>query len=428
MLKHLQLNNVGPAAKLELEFAPRLNLITGDNGLGKSFLLDIAWWAMTRRWPGEVNPRLVSGRCALPAGDGRATIGFSFTSKVKTEDYVSEYRPREQAWTGRPGRPANPGLVFYAMSDGSFAVWDPVRNYWRTQNGADVQDRVPAYVFNPAEVWDGLEDDHGKRLCLGLVMDWAGWQKEKSASYETLKEVLAALSPSDKEKLVPGPLTRISLDDARDVPTIRMAYGQDVPVLHASAGIRRILSLAYVLVWAWEEHCKAAKLLKEEPTRQMVLLIDEVESHLHPQWQRKIVPALLAVARTLVKKDNAELQLIAATHSPLVMASSEPAFDAEQDAWWDLDLERKRVVLTQRPFEKHGDAGGWLMSEAFDLPSGRPVEYEALVKRAAALLESAKPDPKKIRAMNEQLVQALSPTDDFLFNWRYVCKTKRWLE
>lgn len=291
-----------------------------------------------------------------------------------------------------------------------------------------MQDRVPAYVFNPAEVWDGLEDDHGKRLCLGLVMDWAGWQKEKSASYETLKEVLAALSPSDKEKLVPGPLTRISLDDARDVPTIRMAYGQDVPVLHASAGIRRILSLAYVLVWAWEEHCKAAKLLKEEPTRQMVLLIDEVESHLHPQWQRKIVPALLAVARTLVKKDNAELQLIAATHSPLVMASSEPAFDAEQDAWWDLDLERKRVVLTQRPFEKHGDVGGWLMSEAFDLPSGRPVEYEALVKRAAALLESTKPDPKKIRAMNEQLVLALSPTDDFLFNWRYVCKTKGWLE
>ena len=147
MLRHLQLSNVGPADKLELEFAPRLNLITGDNGLGKSFLLDIAWWAMTRRWPGDVNPRLTSGRRALPSADGPARIGFSFTGKVKTEDYVSEYRPREQAWTGRPGRPANPGLVFYAMSDGSFAVWDPARNYWQTQNDVDVQVRVPAYVF-----------------------------------------------------------------------------------------------------------------------------------------------------------------------------------------------------------------------------------------------------------------------------------------
>lgn len=360
MLKHLRLHHVGPAARLELDFSPRLNLITGDNGLGKSFLLDIAWWAMTRRWPGELNSRLTAGRCALPAHDGPASISFSFTGKVKTEDYVSEYRPREQAWTGRPGRPANPGLVFYAMSDGSFAVWDPARNYWRTQNEMDVQDRTPAYVFNPAEVWDGLKDSDGRILCLGLVMDWAGWQKENNAAYENLKQVLAALSPSAKEQLVPGKLTRISLDDARDIPTIRMPYGQDVPVLHASAGMRRILALAYVLVWAWEEHCQAAKFLKEEPSRQMVLLMDEVESHLHPQWQRRILPALLSVAGTLVQNNHAELQLIAATHSPLVMASAEPLFDAAQDAWWDLDLEREQVKLTRRPFEKHGDVEHYL--------------------------------------------------------------------
>ena len=427
MLKHLSLQNVGPAAKLELDFAPRLNLITGDNGLGKSFLLDIAWWALTRRWPAEVNPRLTSGSRALPAGDGPARIGFCFTGKVKTEDYVSEYLPRDQAWKGRPGRPANPGLVFYALSDGSFAVWDPARNYWRTGGDVDVQDRIPAYVFSPTEVWDGLPEKDGKRPCLGLVMDWAGWQKQKSEAFDLLKQVLTTLSPSEKEPLVPGELTRISLDDARDIPTIRMPYGQDVPVLHASAGIRRILSLAYVLVWAWEEHRKAVRLLKEEPTQQLVLLMDEVESHLHPQWQRRIVPALLAVAKTLVHKNNAQLQLITATHSPLVMASSEPLFNADLDAWWDLDLERKRVVLTRRPFQKHGDAAGWLTSKAFDLTSSRPVEYEALVTKAAALLAANAPDPKKLKAMQADLIQALGPTDDFLFNWRYVCKTKGWL-
>ena len=50
MLKHLNLENVGPSSAMELEFGERLNLITGDNGLGKSFLLDIAWWSMTRKW------------------------------------------------------------------------------------------------------------------------------------------------------------------------------------------------------------------------------------------------------------------------------------------------------------------------------------------------------------------------------------------
>ena len=93
------------------------------------------------------------------------------------------------------------------------------------------------------------------------------------------------LSPSGEEKLVPGKLTRISLDDARDMPTLRMPYGQEVPVLHASSGMRRIISLAYFLVWCWEEHLKARDLTGEEPESRAVFLIDEAEAHLHPKWQ-----------------------------------------------------------------------------------------------------------------------------------------------
>ena len=52
MLKRLKLKNVGPAPELEIEFARRVNLITGDNGLGKSFILDVAWWALTGTWAG----------------------------------------------------------------------------------------------------------------------------------------------------------------------------------------------------------------------------------------------------------------------------------------------------------------------------------------------------------------------------------------
>ena len=66
MLHRLHLKNVGPAPMLDMNLAPRLNLITGDNGLGKSFLLDVAWYCLTRRWPQEVNPGLSSGAMALP--------------------------------------------------------------------------------------------------------------------------------------------------------------------------------------------------------------------------------------------------------------------------------------------------------------------------------------------------------------------------
>jgi len=61
MLKHLLLKNVGPAPDMAIEFGPRMNLLTGDNGLGKSFLLDVAWWALTRKWPRDLNHNLTSG-------------------------------------------------------------------------------------------------------------------------------------------------------------------------------------------------------------------------------------------------------------------------------------------------------------------------------------------------------------------------------
>ena len=403
-----------------------MNLLTSDNSLGKSFLLDIAWWAMTRKWPAEINPKLTAGKKALPASDGEAKISFSFTGKTREESYESSFLRKEQTWSGRLGRPANPGLVLYAMSDGSFAVWDPHRNYWITRAGLDVQERVPAYVFSPKEVWDGLQDEKGGWLCNGLIRDWAGWQKERGAPFKHLKQVLEVLSPSANEKLEPGSLTRISLDDVRDIPTIRMPYQQEVAVVHASSGMRRIMALAYFLVWAWEEHKQAAKQLGEPATRQITFLVDEIESHLHPSWQRRIVPTLLSVMAKLTK--IAKVQLITATHSPLIMASVEPLFDAQQDAWFDLDFERKKVVLRRRDFEKHGDVATWLVSEAFDLKSGRPIEYERLVEEASTLLDKDQPTEKQISEMNEKLVLALGPKDDFLFNWRYICKQKGWLK
>jgi predicted ATPase len=426
MIKNLKMINLGPASKMELEFGKRLNLLTGDNGLGKSFLLDITWWALTRRWPAEINPRLTAGTKALPAAEGRAEISFSFSGKSKEVGYKSTYLRKEQAWTGRPGRPTNPGLVLYAMSDGSFAVWDPARNYWRTQGDVDVQDRVPAYVFSPLEVWDGLPGQGSTWLCNGLIRDWAGWQKEKGIPFKRLKGVLKVFSPSNKETLEPGDLTRISLDDVRDMPTIRMPYQQDVAVVHASSGMRRIMALAYFLVWAWEEHKQAAKQLGEPATKQITFLIDEIESHLHPSWQRSIIPALLSVMEKLTK--SADVQLITATHSPLIMASVEPLFDAQQDAWFDLDFEHEKVMLRRRDFEKHGDVATWLVSEAFDLKSGRPIEYEGLVEEASALLDKDQPTAKQIGEMHEKLVRALGPKDEFLFRWRAICDKKGWFK
>lgn len=431
MLKTLKIEGVGPAPKMTLDFGSRLNLLTGDNGLGKSFLLDIAWWALTRKWPAQINPKLTSGNMARPTkGEGKIT--FEFTAKAKAEHYTSTFKPKEQDWTGRSGRPSNPGLVLYAMSDGSFAVWDPARNYWVAHKNLDTQERQPAYVFSPSEVWDGLRTDDEKWLSNGLIRDWASWQKENGQAFQQLRKVLEVLSPSPEELLTPGELTRVSLDDVRDIPTVRMPYQQDVPVIYASSGMRRIMALAYFLVWAWQEHRQAAKLLQQPEAHQVIFLIDEVESHLHPSWQRKIVPALLNLMDSLAQ--DAETQLITATHSPLIMASVEPWFDHQQDAWFDLDICQDKenrvpeVKLTRREFIRRGDASRWLTSEAFDLSSARSEEAEQALNDASEALKRKDLSKQEALQLDKRLREVLSDTDPFWMRWRFVAEQKGWLE
>ncbi len=461
MIHRLKLTNVGPAPEMELTFGSRLNLLTGDNGLGKSFLLDSAWWALTRVWPGEMNPGLTSGKVALPTDKKRkAEIDFSFSAVSKTKDFTSTFEPRIQSWSVPKGRPANPGLVFYALSDGSFAVWDPARNYRKSK---EENERPPAYVFSPKEVWDGLQRDDGTWLCNGLIRDWAGWQKENGRAFKHLISVLVGLSPSATEQLEPGALTRISLDDVRDMPTLKMAYGQEVAVVHASSGMRRIIALAYFLVWCWEEHLKAVELLGEEPVRTTVFLIDEVEAHLHPKWQRVVIPSLMNVIKRLTNLPDyqdtddeghqvgdfiiktvkaiydvrtaapdmpvavSDVQIIAVTHSPLIMASVEPWFHKMRDAWFDLDLVENKVELSRRQFVRQGDVRNWLTSEAFDMKSGYSAEAEQALEEAALALSNEQFSKEDAASLEQHLRTVLSDVDPFWMRWQFVAEKKGWL-
>jgi hypothetical protein len=197
-----------------------------------------------------------------------------------------------------------------------------------------------------------------------------------------------------------------------------MPYGEDVPLTHASSGMRRIIALAYLLTWAWHRHEEAAKLRSEEPAREIVFLIDEIESHLHPQWQRRVVPALLRVMDALTGIHKTKTQLIAATHSPLVLASVEPLFNAKQDSWFDLDLEQRNVILRKREYFRRGEIDNWLTSPAFDLKEPRgSVEAEEAIQEALALVRQGAPDKADIDRVNRLLQSVLGDTDRFWVRW-----------
>ncbi|MDR3227984.1 MAG: AAA family ATPase, partial [Puniceicoccales bacterium] len=272
MVSSLKLHGIGPVPQFSAKFGERLNLVTGDNGLGKTFLLDACWYALTRTWAGGDEHAFYPPPDA-PASDTPPSIDYSIIGKNgKPSSNQSTYQYREQKWTFKAARPPMPGLVIYARIDGGFSIWDPARNYWHDNN--ETTERPSAYHFSNAQVWNGLEAGEGGKkdyLCNGLIRDVDLWFAKKNGAISLLQKVLEELSSTENEKLKIGKSVRVRTRDVRDTPTLEMPYGV-VPVSQIAAGMRRVLSLAYMLVWAWEEHKQAASTQKENPTDKIVLL------------------------------------------------------------------------------------------------------------------------------------------------------------
>jgi hypothetical protein len=423
VLGYLKLEGVGPAPEMELELSERLNVLTGDNGLGKSFLLDIAWWALTRTW---------AGNAALPRSDAeQPAITFTLRGKTgDTEPVVTRYDFDMQGWPVPPNQPPMPGIVLYARVDGGFAVWDPARKSPREAPTKSIrgEDRPPALFFDDRSLWQGLSLGD-RRPCEGLVRDWVSWQKGREPEFDLLMNVLRALSLPD-EPILPDAPRRVSIEDGYEVPTVRARYGT-VPLTHASAGMRRIVGLAYLFVWAWREHRLVSTLLRRPPETRLVLLVDEPETHLHPKWQRLIVPALLRAASVLRDGSSVEPQIVVATHSPLVLASIEPVFDEEKDTLFDLDLVPgpagdASVEVKRASWRRRGDASAWLTSEVFSLGSARSLEAERAIDAAMELYRRDEPPPlEEIERIDQELRGVLGELDPFWVRWSNYVKRRK---
>lgn len=404
----MKIVNVGITPKLEVDWSPRFNIITGDNGLGKSFLLDLAWWALTRTWAGNYAVPLVHPEIN---GSVKAEISYSVKGAAKSVSIHSEFNRAQSLWAFPKGRPPQQGIVVYVRVDGGFSVWDAARNYWRQDS-----DRPDAYHFNSSEVWDGLEIN-GQEVCEGLERDWLTWQLSDSEEFQALKLVLDKVSPTG-EAILPGKPRRVFLGEGRMRPTIKVG-GQEVPIALASAGMRRIIALSYFLVWSWSEHKAAAELLGKAPEKRFVILIDEPETHLHPRWQRTILQSVITAVKGLVGED--EPQVIVATHGPLILASLEPVFNTDIDDLMHLGLgESGDIELTQGLWAKQGDVTNWLVSESFDLKQARSLEAEKAIEAAEMFMRGDTKLPTEFKTrelINRQLKRLLADHDEFWPRW-----------
>ncbi|MBW4511227.1 MAG: AAA family ATPase [Scytonematopsis contorta HA4267-MV1] len=113
-----------------------------------------------------------------------------------------------------------------------------------------------------------------------------------------------------------------------------------------------------------------------------VVLIDEIELHLHPKWQREIIPAL---SRTF-----SNCQFIVTTHSPQVISHVEPE--------GIFILEKTNAgVIAKRPESSFGRDSNRILEDLMGVPA-RPQEIKDTLHQLFQLIEEGNlEDAKKLR-------------------------------
>ncbi|MCT7951325.1 AAA family ATPase [Ancylothrix sp. C2] len=152
-------------------------------------------------------------------------------------------------------------------------------------------------------------------------------------------------------KLIPGNV-RIS-EITTDGLIMFSVDEQQVPTISLSDGFRSIIALAGDLIWRL---LQAFPNLDDPTQASGVVLIDELDIHLHPSWQRYIAGWLREVFPNL--------QFFVATHSPLVAAGA-----GEDALTLRFDMINGEVEVTPVKDISAYDADYILRSPAFGLTS-----------------------------------------------------------
>jgi energy-coupling factor transporter ATP-binding protein EcfA2 len=123
-----------------------------------------------------------------------------------------------------------------------------------------------------------------------------------------------------------------------------------------------------------------------------IVLVDEIDLHLHPRWQRTIMDFLT--------ERFPNTQFIVTAHSPLVVQAAQNANIVL------LRREGDRVIIENNPEIIQNWRVDQVLTSVFELPSSRPPQVEALIKRHDEIL--AKPaltdaDEIELQRLSEQI-------------------------
>lgn len=324
-LKDVEIENFKGHTHCQVKFSKGFNLLIGDNGMGKTSALeaisvalggfiagidDVASKHFTRD---EI--RILS----TSMGDGSFNRQYETPVLVTCTANIGEKNYR---WTRRKSsvqasrstvEPSTIKKVAHKLSHDPQAIL-PILSY---QSAARtwMQKREPsANIFNTdfnrtVGYVNCLDEASDSKSLINWCakMEQVAWQKGEAISeYESVKNTIAKFMSIMNESEMP----QIRFDKQ----TSELSYTTDegsLPIRCLSAGYQSILWMIADI--AYRMAVLNPNLRDKTSETPGIVLIDEIDMHLHPKWQWNIIEAL--------QQTFPNVQFIASTHSPILIAS-----------------------------------------------------------------------------------------------------------
>lgn len=392
----------------------RWTLIIGDNGVGKTTLLQCLAWM--RLVPANYDPALLAEEndfleSLLRQGCGtelalaaKFSAGIPFSSIERRVNRVGAHSMNVAA-----------GVRLFFNADGSLlrdeispnketTLQEPLfvtygaNRYLGAQNlaNSDLDDPIASRLSGRTELYDVEEILGG--------LDYASKDKPGSREHkqlERLRQVLAKIlpeefKPADIEIFPPDVLST----GKRGGVHLRDFSGL-VPLSALSLGYQTTLAWTTDLAWRLLKRYEESPDPLSEPA---IVLIDEIDLHLHPRWQLRIIDKLSAIF--------CGTQFVATAHSPLMVQVAESA---------NLVLLRKREVdveiVNEPEVVRSWRVDQILTSELFNVPRARDPQTERLFERRDELVDKpSRTAPEeaeliRLRTQISELPTAQDPKD-----------------
>ncbi len=319
-IQRLMLCNFRKFAKQEFVFHPQFTVLIGDNATGKTSVLDALATLM-----GTYLLRTKSaGRSGLVQEEGRL-VAFEKERQVMLEPQKPVYvacealfRGEQITWRREMGDKGGKAKDLIALGEQDFDA---------VHLGQDVDLPVLLY-YGAGRLWTkhnqvalAKPDSRlvGYRNCLDPKSDqylFEQWFKQLSLGALANDIAIPAVVVVRRAVLSCIPhADHFMYDPLNDMLMIRLAHAGTIPFNNLSDGYRNMISMVADIahrISRLNPHLGEHAAEKAEG----VVLIDEIDLHLHPNWQRRVVGDL--------KRIFPNLQFIVTTHSPFIIQALGP--------------------------------------------------------------------------------------------------------